>query len=107
MLLSHSPINQSNYKSIGSKDLKLGKPIYFYFVSGSRLGVTRVHIRISEKKEKEYKQVGSHDLGGLNPNWRYVGTHFQKEYFERSGNYKVEVLSPSEEILATSNFVLK
>ncbi len=113
VLLSTGSISESNYKQIKETGgvYPIDKRIYVFFVTGGRLGVRQVHIKIIEEIKKPGNKVDTVLIGQsqrtVNPNWRSFSTHFQREYFDHAGSYKVQIVSPSGKMLAENRFVIK
>lgn len=108
--LSNTAIEESNSRNLATSNLVFprNKTVYLLFSSGGRLGQEKLITKLTEvyadssnmMKEESLAQIE----GSVKPNWRYFITEFQKENFDHSGRFRIHVLSPNGEVLASQEF---
>ena len=111
IILSSSPITEKvSIKDESPAVFKPGNSIYIHFVTGGRLGVDEISIHISRLDKQNPKNSAvtvTRAKRTISPGFRYLSTHFQADYFHVPGAYRVEVLSPTGEILSTQGFEIR
>ncbi|MCS6971600.1 MAG: hypothetical protein N2Z22_04840 [Turneriella sp.] len=108
--LSNAPIEEAMVKNLNTGNLTFpkNKTLYVFFASGGRLGYDKIIARLTEVyadpgnvlKEETVAQIE----GSVRATWRYFTTQFQKENFDHPGRFRVHVLAPGGEVLATQEF---
>ncbi len=108
--LSNTAIEESNAKNLATANLSFprNKTIFLLFSSGGRLGQEKLVTRLTEvyadssnmMKEETIAQIE----GSVKANWRYFTTQFQKENFDHAGRFRIHVISPNGEVLASQEF---
>jgi|GEM_PF-2650432 len=108
--LSNTAIEETNAKNLVTANLSFprNKTIYLLFSSGGRLGQEKLVTRLTEvyadssnmMKEETIAQIE----GSVKTNWRYFTTQFQKENFDHAGRFRIHVISPNGEVLASQEF---
>lgn len=108
--LSNTAIEETNAKNLTTANLSFprNKTIYLLFSSGGRLGQEKLITRLTEvysdpsnmMKEETIAQIE----GSVKANWRYFTTQFQKENFDHSGRFRIHVISPNGEVIASQEF---
>lgn len=108
--LSNAAIEESSARNLATTNLIFprNKTVYLLFSSGGRLGQEKLVTKLTEvyadssnmMKEESLAQIE----GSVKPNWRYFITEFQKENFDHSGRFRIHVLSPNGEVLASQEF---
>lgn len=111
--LSTSEVNENNLSGINVTDLQFeaGKPVYIFFKSPTRLGINKLYIKVTEvaSQNAEGAQpaddvvIAQHELS-ISPDYRKIYTLFQSDYFDSTGSYRIEILKPEGEVLASNNF---
>lgn len=108
--LSNAAIEETNSKNLATANLSFprNKTVYLLFSSGGRLGQEKLITRLTEvyadtsnmMKEETMAQIE----GSVKANWRYFTTQFQKENFDHAGRFRIHVLAPNGEVLASQEF---
>lgn len=108
--LSNTAIEETNARNLGTANLVFprNKTLYLLFSSGGRLGQDKLITKLIEvyadssnmMKEESIAQIE----GSVKSNWRYFTAQFQKENFDHTGRFRIHVLSPNGEVLASQEF---
>ena len=108
--LSNTAIEETTAKNLATTNLSFprNKTVYLLFSSGGRLGQEKLITRLTEvysdssnmMKEETMAQIE----GSVKSNWRYFTTQFQKENFDHAGRFRIHVLAPNGEVLASQEF---
>jgi len=108
--LSNAPIEETIAHNLRTANLTFpkNKTVYLFFAAGGRIGQEKVVVRLTEiyadssnmMKEETVAQIES----SVRSSWRYFTTQFQKEYFDHGGRYRVHVLAPNGEVIASQEF---
>lgn len=108
--LSNTAIEETNARNLSTTNLVFprNKTIYLFFSSGGRLGQDKLITKLTEvyadssnmMKEESVAQIE----GSVKANWRYFTAQFQKENFDHTGRFRIHVLSPNGEVLASQEF---
>jgi hypothetical protein len=108
--LSNAPIEEAIARNLRTANLTFpkNKTVYLFFAAGGRIGQEKVVVKLTEiyadasnmMKEEAVAQIES----SVRPSWRYFTTQFQKEYFDHGGRYRVHVLAPNGEVIASQEF---
>jgi hypothetical protein len=111
--LSNGALEESAARNLPTTNLVFprGKTIYLLFSNGGRLGQDKLITKLTEvyvdssniSKEEGLAQIE----GSVKSTWRYFTAQFQKENFERAGHYRIHVMSPNGEVLASQEFHVK
>jgi len=108
--LSNTAIEESNARNLNVSNLTFprNKTLYMFFASGGRLGQEKVVVKLTELYADSSNMTKEESIAqkedSVKPNWRYFTTHFQKENFDHAGRFRIHVLSPSGEVVATQEF---
>lgn len=108
--LSNTAIEETGARNLNTTNLVFprNKTLYLLFSSGGRLGQDKLITKLTEvyadssnmMKEESVAQIE----GSVKSNWRYFTAQFQKENFDHTGRFRIHVLSPNGEILASQEF---
>jgi hypothetical protein len=108
--LSNAAIEETNARNLATTNLVFPrhKTIYLLFSSGGRLGQEKLITRLTEvyadasnmMKEESVAQIE----GSVKSNWRYFTAQFQKENFDHAGRFRIHILAPNGEVLASQEF---
>ncbi|MFZ5628758.1 MAG: hypothetical protein ACOY5B_06490 [Spirochaetota bacterium] len=108
--LSNAPIEEAVARNLRTANLTFpkNKTVYLFFAAGGRIGQDKVVVKLTEiyadssnmMKEETVAQIES----SVRSSWRYFTTQFQKEYFDHGGRYRVHVLAPNGEVIASQEF---
>lgn len=108
--LSNAPIEEANARNLATANLIFprNKTVYLFFSAGGRLGQEKLITKLTEvyadasnmMKEENVAQIE----GSVKSNWRYFTTQFQKENFDHAGRFRIHVLSPNGEVIASQEF---
>ncbi len=108
--LSNAPIEEALARNLRTTNLNFpkNKTVYLFFAAGGRIGQDKVVVKLTEiyadssnmMKEETVAQIES----SVRSSWRYFTTQFQKEYFDHAGRYRVHVLAPNGEVIASQEF---
>ena len=108
--LSNGPIEEALARNLRTANLAFpkNKTVYLFFAAGGRIGQDKVIVKLTEiyadssnmMKEETVAQIES----SVRSSWRYFTTQFQKEYFDHGGRYRVHVLAPNGEVIASQEF---
>ncbi len=108
--LSNAPIEEALARNLRTANLAFpkNKTVYLFFAAGGRIGQDKVIVKLTEiyadssnmMKEETVAQIES----SVRSSWRYFTTQFQKEYFDHGGRYRVHVLAPNGEVIASQEF---
>lgn len=108
--LSNAPIEEALAHNLRTTNLSFpkNKTVYLFFAAGGRIGQEKVIVKLTEiyadssnmMKEEAVAQIES----SVRSSWRYFTTQFQKEYFDHGGRYRVHVLAPNGEVIASQEF---
>lgn len=108
--LSNAPIEEALARNLRTANLTFprNKTVYLFFAAAGRIGQDKVVVKLTEiyadssnmMKEETLAQLES----SVRSSWRYFTTQFQKEYFDHSGRYRVHVLAPNGEVIASQEF---
>lgn len=108
--LSNAPIEEALARNLRTANLTFpkNKTVYLFFAAGGRIGQEKVVVKLTEiyadssnmMKEETVAQIES----SVRSSWRYFTTQFQKEYFDHGGRYRVHVLAPNGEVIASQEF---
>jgi hypothetical protein len=108
--LSNAAIEESSARNLGTTNLIFprNKTLYILFASGGRLGQDKLITKLTEVyadasnmvKEESVAQIE----GSVKSNWRYFTAQIQRENFDHTGRFRIHVLSPNGEVLASQEF---
>ncbi len=108
--LANTALEESTARNLNTANLTFpkNKTIYVLFSSGGRLGQDKIITRLTEvyadssnmMKEETVSQIE----GSVKPTWRYFTAQFQKENFDHAGRFRIHVLAPNGEVVATQEF---
>ncbi|AFM12575.1 hypothetical protein [Turneriella parva] len=108
--LANTALEESTARNLNTVNLVFpkNKTIYLLFSSGGRLGQDKIITRLTEvyadssnmMKEETVSQIE----GSVKASWRYFTAQFQKENFDHAGRFRIHVLAPNGEIVATQEF---
>jgi len=108
--LSNAAIEETSARNLATTNLVFprNKTVYLLFSSGGRLGQEKLITRLTEvyadasnmMKEEGVAQIE----GSVKSNWRYFTAQFQKENFDHAGRFRIHILAPSGEVLASQEF---
>jgi hypothetical protein len=108
--LSNAIIEENNARNLSTANLVFprNKTLFLFFSSGGRLGQDKLVTKLTEvyadssnmMKEESVAQIE----GSVKSNWRYFTAQFQKENFDHTGRFRIHVLSPNGEVLASQEF---
>lgn len=108
--LSNAAIEESNARNLSTANLIFprNKTLYLLFSSGGRLGQEKLVTKLTEvyaDSSNMMKEEGLAQIeGSVKSNWRYFTAQFQKENFDHAGRFRIHVLSPNGELLASQEF---
>ena len=106
--LSAQPISTSKLASLRS-DLPvfaMGKPIYVHFSMGSPLKLDNIRIQIVHLVSDIEHTIGEISAT-TKPEWEHVQTHFQEEFFDKRGEYKIKIFTANNELLSDQLFKIR
>ncbi len=108
--LANTAIEENTARNLNTANLTFpkNKTIYLLFSSGGRLGQDKIITRLTEvysdssnmMKEETVSQIE----GSVKASWRYFTAQFQKENFDHAGRFRIHVLAPNGEVVATQEF---
>lgn len=108
--LSNAPIEENIARNLRTTNLVFpkNKTVYLFFAAGGRIGQDKVIVKLTEiyadssnmMKEENVAQIES----SVRSNWRYFTAHFQKEFFDHAGRFRVHVLAPNGDVIASQEF---
>lgn len=108
--LANTAIEENTARNLNTANLTFpkNKTIYLLFSSGGRLGQDKIITRLTEvysdssnmMKEETVSQIE----GSVKSSWRYFTAQFQKENFDHAGRFRIHVLAPNGEVVATQEF---
>lgn len=108
--LSNTALEETTARNLATSNLVFprNKTVYLLFSSGGRLGQEKLVTKLTEvyadssnmMKEESLAQIE----GSVKSSWRYFTAQFQKENFDHPGRFRIHVLSPNGELLASQEF---
>ena len=105
--LSEKPIPISNLSAFhGMTSFQFGNPIYVHFSMGEALGVDKIIIKIFSVEQNSENPIGEVSAT-TKSHWKHIRTHFQKEFFEKRGQYKIQISRPNGSLLANQSFSIR
>jgi len=112
--LASNQIDGSRLSSISTDTEEVfskGKPLYFYFTTGKRLGTDKLIVTVLELYETpegimKEQLAGNYEIS-VKPGWGHFETHFQKEVFENAGRYKLKILTKEGNLLSERLFQIR
>ena len=105
--LSEKPIPVSDLSAFrGTASFQLGNPIYVHFSMEEALGANRIIIKIFSVEQNSENLIGEISAT-TKPHWKHIQTHFQKEFFEKRGRYKMQISRPNGDLLAGRSFLVR
>ncbi|MDH4200755.1 MAG: hypothetical protein OEV66_10285 [Spirochaetia bacterium] len=106
--LSSRAISNYNFAADETHDtFELGKPVYVYFTSKKALNSKTINISIINLSGGLSDNQLSSFQSKINPKWKVVETHFQKEFFESPGKYKIIIQNDQKKVLVEKTFSVK
>jgi len=106
--LFSNPIDNISYGSAESREVfESNKPIYVYFASKKAIKTNKIFIQVINLNRPASESKMSLIESNINPNWKIVETHFQKEFFETPGNYKIIIENEKKKLLFEKSFKIK
>jgi len=108
LYLVSSPIDNYSYGSAETKKtFDSGKPVYVYFGAKSAIKTKKIFIQIINLNSSSDESKLSTLESNINPGWKVVETHFQKEFFENPGKYKIIIENEKKKVLIEKIFTIK
>ncbi len=106
--LSTRPIDASRLISPSPNvpAFSMGEPIYVNFSMGSPLKLNRIRIQIVHIISNIEHPIGEVSAT-VKPEWEHVQTHFQEEFFDKHGEYKIKIFTASNELLSEQLFKIR
>lgn len=108
--LANTAIEENNARNLNTANLTFpkNKTVYLFYSSGGRLGQEKIIARLTEvyadssnmMKEETVSQIE----GSVKSSWRYFTAQFQKENFDHAGRFRIHVLAPNGEVVASQEF---
>lgn len=108
--LANSALEESTARNLNTANLAFpkNKAVFLLFSSGGRLGQDKIITRLTEvyadssnmMKEETVAQIE----GSVKSSWRYFTAQFQKENFDHAGRFRIHVLAPNGEVIASQEF---
>lgn len=88
-------------------NFSVGSPVYFFFGSEKPLQVKKVFIHVENLNLPSSTAKMSSTEYNINPNWKSIETHFQKEFFDSPGKYRITVENAEKKVLAEKIFYIR
>ena len=109
--MSSSQITSSNIASISQAVvLPTNKPVYFSYISATQIEQEEVIIKIfsiSDVNGSYQEKLVGQATRTVNSQWKRIHSMFQKEFFMHGGRFKIQILTPSQELLSEKSFQVK
>ncbi|MBV6493491.1 MAG: hypothetical protein LDLANPLL_01514 [Turneriella sp.] len=108
--LANTAIEEANIRHLGTTNLVFarGKTLYLLFYSGGRLGQDKIIAKLTEIYADASNMVKEESVaqleGSVKPTWKYFTAQFQKENFTHAGRFRIHILGPNGDILASQEF---
>lgn len=108
--LSNTAIEETGAKNLHTTNLIFprNKTLYMFFASGGRLGQEKIIVKLTEiyadSSNMTKEEAVAQKEDSVKASWRYFTTHFQKENFDHAGRFRIHVLSPNGEVIASQEF---
>jgi len=108
LYLSSTAIDNYTYGSAeASEFFETNRPIYVYFAAKKKMKTNKVSIKIVNLSHSSADSNLSIIESNINPNWKIVETHFQKEFFESPGKYKIIISNEKKKTLIEKTFTVR
>jgi hypothetical protein len=106
--LSSTPVDNYMYGAAETKEtFESGKPVYVYFAAKKAIKTGKIFIEVINLNRSSAEGKLSTIESNINPEWKIVETHFQKEYFETPGKYKIIIENEKKKVLVDKIFTIK
>lgn len=106
--LASTAIENYAYGTGDSREtFEIGKPVYIYFGAKSAIKSDKIYIHVINLNQGDAEEKMATIESNINPKWKVVETHFQKEFFETPGNYKIVIENEKKKVLVEKTFSVK
>lgn len=108
LLLSTNAIDNVSFEKEAKADsFELGKPVYVYFIAKNPFKMKKIYIDIYNLTYSSSDKKLSSLETNINPKWKKLETHFQQEFFETTGSYKIVIEDEKKKPLVEKTFLIK
>jgi hypothetical protein len=108
LALASSALDNYAYgAAVTNETFESGKPVYVYFAAKKAINSNKIFIQVINLNQSSDESKMSLIESNINPNWKIVETHFQKEYFENPGKYKIIIENEKKKVLVEKIFTVR
>ena len=108
LYLTSSATDNYSYGAAETREtFESGKPVYVYFAAKKAIKSKKIFIQVINLSQSSNENKMSLIESNINPNWKIVETHFQKEYFENPGKYKIIIENEKKKVLVEKIFTVR
>ncbi|MDH4262692.1 MAG: hypothetical protein OEV78_06600 [Spirochaetia bacterium] len=105
--LSPNAIDNYTFGTSETKEVfEIGKPVYIYFAAQKAIKTKKIFIKVINLNMSSGDGNISIIESNINPKWKVIETHFQKEFFESPGKYKIIIENEKKKVLIEKTFTV-
>ena len=109
--LANTPVNNYSSMDIHKEPPLFNKnnPVYFYLNMEDSINTSSLTISLNMANSSTETPISliNFQMSNLNPKWKVLESHFQKELFAQPGRYELIISKPDNEILAKQLFIIE